>query len=301
MLHPYRQSPKPVVAAQARSVHERISVLPRAAGFPLALVFALSLSATALMAYQLQNIQREAAPALHDALHLGETMSVLGRALRGADLDRADTLADQFHRVAAAEGRSEAKRTEMRRYDAGFTDYYVSARRAAAGLSMSDDADGNSARTATFASAVVRERLARGVETASGLVEGAALSAMKLRMIVSGLLAAFAGAALLMLAPQRRASTRREIEVPIERGVDRADSSEDMNGGLQEAVLRLAERRKAVARAAEQVAARNRQQVELLSRTADKPTLKVVKNSPREHRKSEYDCAAPGRRAAVGA
>src|SRR5256885_1254959 len=162
MLHPFRQPSKPAGETHTRSVHERISVLPRAAGFPLALVFALSLSATALMAYQLDSLQREAAPALVDALHLGETLTVMGRALRSADLDRADTLADHFHRVAAAQGRSEAKRTQMLRDDAGFTDYYVAARRAAAGLSMGDDADGSSAGPGTFAAAGVRERVPGG-------------------------------------------------------------------------------------------------------------------------------------------
>jgi hypothetical protein len=120
-------------------------------------------------------------------------------------------------------------------------------------------------------------------------------------MIVCGLVAAFAGAALFMLAPRRRSVAHREVEVPIERRADGAGSSEDLSAGLQEAVLRLAERRKAVARAAEQVAARNRQQVELLTRAADAPVLRVMRNSPREHRKPEYDCSAPGQRAAVGA
>src|SRR2546423_12054587 len=193
MLHPFRQPSKPAGETHTRSVHERISVLPRAAGFPLALVFALSLSATALMAYQLDSIQREAAPALVDALHLGETMTVMGRALRSADLDRADTLADHFHRVAAAQGRSEAKRTEMLRYDAGFTNYYVAARRAAAGPSMSDDADGSSACTATFASAVVRERLRGGGADHGGIGEGGAPCRGKARVVTTGGVPCFVG------------------------------------------------------------------------------------------------------------
>lgn len=303
MLHP--RLSHPTLAARARS-----SRFGRATVLPLSLVFVAALAVAAVSSRQLESLEQETLPALRDAQHLETTASTMPLVLRGADLGRADSIATDFQAVASREERSDAVRADMDRYSAAFTDYYVSARRAAAGTSMSDEPDMTSAEHAALASGVLTERLHDGVAAASLAVERSPAAILRIRIVAGLLIAAAAALALMILIPRR--STRQHEDVLPERRPELATPAErdEERTHLQEAVRRLAERRQAVAAAAAVVAERNRQQIELLQKlehadtfaAPEQPTLKVIRGGDQSatFRTPVHSSFALGKRAAIG-
>jgi hypothetical protein len=266
-------------------------------------MFVVALAAASLAALQLDSLENDHLPALRDAQHLGETVEVMGVALRGPDFSRADSLADHFHAVATTVRGSKARQSEMLGYDASFGDYYVSARRAAAGTSMSDEADLSSSESAKLASGVLKERLDAGIESGTKMVEGTSTAALKIRIAGSLLLALFAAVALYRFVPRRSASKERAealIQSPADQVIAEERRSEHRH--LQEAVWRMTERRLAVAQASAQVAERNRQQVALLMREQGQaaPTLTVIRGGPTVLRTPRTTGIQLGKRALAG-
>jgi hypothetical protein len=262
------------------------------------LVLIVAFAAAALSAYQLQSLSGTHLPALRDAQDLETTVSVTGAVLRRADLVRADSLADRFHVVAGTPRKSAAKQSEMQSYDASFVDYYVAARRDAQGTSMSDESDLSSAESAKLARGVLKERLDTGMAADRHVVESTSVGTLKLRIAVSALFALCAALALYLLAPRRRAP------VPAEASIEAASSvaSVEDPSHLQEAVRRMAARRRAVALATEQVAERNRQQIALLQEPSAPaaPALTVIRGDSRVVRTRVKPAFQSGKRALAG-
>ncbi len=280
--------------------------LRRALALSLGSVAILSLALAVVAAGQLNTLEHENAPALADAQHLDTTVTAMSLVLRRTDLDRADSLAADFHAVAGRYRGSEANRNDMKGYDTAFADYYVSARRAATGTSMSDDADLTSAESATLASGVLNERLHDGIARTSLAVERTPATALRIRIVAALLIALIAAVALLLLVPHRKLRAQREAMLPEKRtDVATPREREDERGHLQEAVRRMAERRQAVAAAAAQVAERNRQQVELLKKMEkalpESPALKVIRGEKLKEGRTPVNASyALGKRAFAG-
>ncbi|MFL5608753.1 MAG: hypothetical protein ACJ8AD_20020 [Gemmatimonadaceae bacterium] len=274
------------------------SSLFRNAALPLLLVIFVALAAATLAGLQLRSVADEHLPALRDAQTLDAMAAVTGAALRGADFARADDLAQRFHAVAGSRRYSEAKRSEMRSYDASFVDYFVSARRVAEGVSMSDEADLSSAELARLAKGILKERLDTGMAADRRAVASSSVAAMKLRLAVSLLFALAASVALFLLASRRRPATVNVADGPVQMADDGRDQD---HSHLKEAVARMAARRGAVAAAAAQVAERNRQQVALLQAQTSAPALTVIRGQSQVSRTPLTTRLQLGKRAAVGA
>ena len=303
MLHPRLSLPR--LAERVRR-----SRLGRVAVLPLSLDFVAALAVAAHSSRQLESLEQETLPALQDAQRLETTATTMALVLRGTDLGPADSIASAFHAVASREERSDAVRADMNRYSAAFTDYYVSARRAAAGTSMSDEPGMTSAEQASLASGVLTERLRNGVAAASLAVQQSPAAILRIRIVAALMIAAVVALTLLILIPRR--STRQHEDVLPERRPELATPAErdEERTHLQEAVHRLAERRRAVAAAAAVVAERNRQQIELLQKlehadtfaAPEQPTLKVIRGGDQSatFRTPVHASFALGKRAAIG-
>ncbi len=272
----------------------------RAAALPLLLVVFVALAAATLAGLQLRTVENDHLPALRDAQMLETTAAVTGAALRSADFVRADSLAQRFHAVAGSSRNSEARQSRMQSFDASFVDYYVDARRVAAGTSMSDEADLSSAESAKLAKGILKERLDTGMAADLRAVNSTAVSALKLRIVVGLVFALCASVALYLLAPRSRKSTARVAEPPVVQTMVKEESRAG-DSHLQEAVRRMAERRKAVAMATAQVAERNRQQVELLEEQPAARKLTVIRGDSQVSRTPVNTSFQLGKRALVGA
>jgi hypothetical protein len=275
----------------------------RTAALPLLLVVFVALAAATLAGLQLRTVEKDHLPALRDAQTLDATAAVTGAALRSSDFVRADSLAQRFHAVAGIYRNSEAKQNQMRSYDASFVDYYVDARRVAAGTSMSEEADLSSSESAKLAKGILKERLDTGMAADRKAVESTSVAAMKLRVAVGLLFALCAGVALYLLKPRRRIAKVRVAEAPAAPVVKPLIKEEHHDGDshLQEAVRRMAERRKAVAVATAQVAERNRQQVALLQEEPAARKLTVIRGDSQVSRTRVNSDFQLGKRALVGA
>jgi hypothetical protein len=277
----------------------------RPAALPLLLVFVVALAAAMIAALQLDALENDHLPALHAAQQLDATSAVTGVALRRADLAGADSLADRFHVVAGSARGKPVTRAQMRSYDASFVDYYVSARRVAQGTSMSEEADLSSAESATLAHGVLKERLDTGMAANAKVVDSTSAAAIKLRIAVCLLFALFAAAGLYLLAPRRRISNAAPADAAVADATVKRDAvstaqSDNEQSHLQEAVRRMAERRRAVARATAQVAERNRQQVTLLEARQTEPALTVIRGDARVLRTRVNPKFPVGKRALAG-
>jgi hypothetical protein len=303
MSHVFRSKVASISPARSEGEGAPDSRPYRAAGLPFMLMFVVALAAATLAVLQLDSLENDHLPALRDAQHLDETVEVMGVALHGPDFSRADSLADHFHAVATTVRGSEARQSEMRGYDASFGDYYVSARRAAEGTSMSDEADLSSSESAKLASGVLKERLDAGIESGTKVVESTSAAALKIRIAGSLLLALIAAIALYRFVPRRPAS-KELVEAPIQNAGHQgmAEGGKVERRHLQEAVWRMTERRLAVAQATAQVAERNRQQVALLQREQGQtgPTLTVIRGEPTVLRTPRNTRFQPGKRAVAG-
>lgn len=260
-------NPRPTSRPAPQILAGRTATQPLGAlTLPLLLVLILALVAAAIAAVQLEALETNHLPALQSAQQLHATASVTTLALQRADLNAADTLADRFHLVASGTRANDATDARMRSYDASFVDYYVSARRAAQGTSMSDEPDLSSAEAARLARGVLTERLDTGIAAERSVVSATSIPTVELRLALSLLVAFGAGLTLVVLGLRRRPVRAMESDAPVARVVEVVDSAEQYDGNrhLQEAVRRMAERRKAVAEATAQVAERNRQQIALL-------------------------------------
>jgi hypothetical protein len=267
------------------------------------MVVFVALAAATLSWLQLRTVERDHLPALRDAQQLDATAAVTGAALRSADFVRADSLADRFHSVAGSVRSSETKQSQMRSYDASFVDYYVSARRVAAGTSLSEESDLSSSESAKLAKGILKERLDTGMAADKKAVESTSVTAMKLRIAVGLVFAFSASVGLFMLAPRRRKAAVRVAEGPVA-ALAQPKAAEERHDGerhLQEAVRRMADRRQAVAAATAQVAERNRQQVALLQAQQSAPALTVIRGQSQVSRTRVNTQFQLGKRAVVGA
>ena len=275
----------------------------RAAALPLLLVVLVALAAATLAGLQLRTVENDHVPALRDAQTLEATAAVMGAALRSADFVRADSLAERFHAVAGRSRNSEVKQAEMQSYDASFVDFYVDARRVAAGTSMSEEADLSSGESAKLAKGILKERLDTGMAADLKAADSTSVAALKLRVAVGLLFALCASVALFLIAPRRRKASVRPVEVPVQSVGEpiATEKARDGDSHLQEAVRRMAERRKAVALAAAQVAERNRQQVALLQEEPAARKLTVIRGDSQVSRTPVNISYQLGKRALVGA
>ena len=263
----------------------------------------VALAAATLAGLQLRTVENDHVPALRDAQTLEATAAVMGAALRSADFVRADSLAERFHAVAGRSRTSEVKQAEMQSYDASFVDFYVDARRVAAGTSMSEEADLSSSESAKLAKGILKERLDTGMAADLKAADSTSVAALKLRVAVGLLFALCASVALFLIAPRRRKASVRPVEVPVQSVGEpiATEKARDGDSHLQEAVRRMAERRKAVALAAAQVAERNRQQVALLQEEPAARKLTVIRGDSQVSRTPVNISYQLGKRALVGA
>jgi hypothetical protein len=271
-----------------------------AASLPLLLIFVVALAAATIAALQLDSLENDHLPALRDAQQLDATAVVTGVALRRADLAGADSLAERFHVVAGSARRRRANHAEMQSYDASFVDYYVSARRAAQGTSMSDEADLSSTESARLAHGVLKERLDTGMAANRNVVDATSATAIRIRIAVCALFALLAGAGLYLLAPRRRVSKTVAGGSTNDADAAKMEKADVEPSHLQEAVRRMAERRQAVAHATAQVAERNRQQVALLEGRPAERTLTVIRGDGQVSRTRVIPRMQHGKRALAG-
>ena len=259
--------------------------LVRASSFGLALVIALSAVFAGLTANRMVRVERELQPALTDARRLGAALEATRMLLRDSRLGaaesriaRADSLAQRFHSIATASARGPSERALLLAHDASFAAYYVAARRAAAGVSMSADADGSSAEDASLGYTALRQNLAATSAARMRAIEDARPATAPVE------LASWLAMTLLSVGALLRRTSRQEKDWPVAARMaanrDRLattsadDGSADVS--LRDAVARLARARLAASVAAARVAKRNNeQQIELASRWHH-PTLTLM-------------------------
>jgi hypothetical protein len=163
-----------------------------------------SLLLSALTADRLARVERDYQPAVEETRQLEaalEATRVLLADHRLGALEpriaRADSQAQRFHNIASAYRAGTEPRAQMQGYDATFAEYYVAARRAAAGLSMSAEADGSSAEDAALGHEQLRENLALGRDLHEQAIDAARLSTAPAELAAWLTLGLLAGAVLL--------------------------------------------------------------------------------------------------------
>ncbi|HET7189858.1 MAG TPA: hypothetical protein VFI52_17015 [Gemmatimonadaceae bacterium] len=249
----------------------------------LAVALAVSVALAALTTSRIVRVERDFQPALDDARHLGTVLEATRLLLRDgrlgpADLRiaRADSLSQEFHRIATSARLGADARATMLAYDATFASYYVAGRRSAAGLSMSPDADGSSAEDASLGYAMLRENVADGTDALERAIDATRPATAPVELVGWMALALLSAAALLRRAAPRMATAASlhyaadDHYVPVPAGDGPAAIP------LQDAVERLARRRLAASIAAARVAKRNNERQIELARTWNVPMLTVV-------------------------
>ena len=250
----------------------------------IALVFSVALAG--LTANRLTQVERDFQPALSDGRRLNAALEATRVLLRDSRLGsadtriaRADSQAQRFHDIATAT-RSLDQRAWFLALDDAFATYYVAARRAADGLSMSADADGSSAEDASLGYLMLRQNLAAGTAAHVEAIEESRTATAPVEL--AGWLAlAFLSATALL---RRHAPRRREWPVAAEASLQEArDRYEPVPAGdaptairLQDAVERMARKRLAASVAAAQVARRNNERQVELSRGWNAPRLTIL-------------------------
>lgn len=262
--------------------------LDRASSPMLVIAMVLSLAFATLTAVRLVRVEQQDQPALSAARELGGTLEAIRALLRDGRtaglelrLARADSLADRFHAIAqrAPAGERHAQQLAV---DAIFAEYYVAARRAADGLSMSADADGSSAEDASLGYAMLRENLAADMQAHEQAIDAARPATAPIE------LAAWLAMTMLSAAALLRRHVRKGASAPAATAVSaheehRAPMLAGNGTGtirLQEAVERLARKRLAASIAAAQVAKRNNDRQIELARTWHAPQLSIVPATP---------------------
>jgi hypothetical protein len=248
-----------------------------------------SLLLSALTVDRLARVERHYQPALEATRQLGaslEATRVLLTTPRLGALDariaRADSQAQRFHRVATVAARGAQPQAQMQAYDDAFGDYYVAARRAAAGLSMSGEPDGASAEDAALGYRLLRENLAVGLDAQTQAIEAARPATAPVELAGWLTLALIAGALLL-----RRAAPTAAAEWPVAAQVTARDARAAwIDAGpatvvpLHQAVERLARQRMAASVAAAKVAKRNNELQIETARGWITPPLSIVRDQP---------------------
>jgi hypothetical protein len=267
-------------------------VIPeRGANLLLGAALMLSLVLAGLTVGRMIRVERDLQPALEDGRRLSALLEAARVQLRDSRLGtlearttRADSLAQRFHRLAAAPRPSADQRALMVGYDAAFGQFYVAARRAAAGISMSDDADGSSAEDATLGHELVRERLARGMQSQSRGIEAARPGTAPVELAAWLSLGMLVAAALIRRVADARqpVSTKPRTDThPVVR-----PTNDTPVIPLGDAVARLARQRLAASVAAAKVARRNNEKQIELAQTWNVPLLTIV---PAEQPMGEMD------------
>jgi hypothetical protein len=254
----------------------------------LAFAVLCSLLLSGLTADRIARVERQYQPALEETRQLAAALEATraplnDRRLGALDtrITRADSQAQRFHRIAATARRGAEPRARTLDYDAAFGDYYVAGRRAAAGLSLSPDADGSSAEDASLGYGLLREDLALGLETQTKAIDAARPATAPVELAAWLTLGLLAGAVLLRRSSMgrgdwpvaARAAVRDDRRVPV------ADDRGPVVP-LNVAVERLARQRLAASVAAARVAKRNNERQIELARTwiASAPTLSIVRD-----------------------
>ena len=277
-----------------RNVRRSVPVLPKLRADLLRLIHSSSSLLTAalvvsvalagLTAARIVRVERDFEPALDETRHLGTVLEATRLLLRDGRLGpaelrivRADSLSQEFHRIATSSRLGADARATMLAYDATFANYYVAGRRSAAGLSMSPDADGSSAEDASLGYAMLRQNLADGTDALERAIDATRPATAPVELVGWMALALLSAAALLRRVTPRPATGAAPMYVaaddhyvPIPAGDGPAAIR------LHEAVERLARRRLAASIAAAKVAKRNNERQIELARTWNVPMLTVV-------------------------
>ncbi len=279
----YRSLPSLVPAFPRRFVGSLD--LNRASSPLLSLALVLSIALAALTAVRMSRVDSAYQPALSTARELGAALEAAHVQLRDSRtgaldlrLARADSMADRFHAIAQRTAGAEP-RAQLLAHDAVFAEYFVAARRAAAGLSMSIDADGSSAEDASLGYRMLRENLADDIQAqeravgaarpATAPVELAGWLALTMLCVVALLFRNGRSMQRASSAPKARAAAE-DCYHPVPAG----DGPVAIR--LQEAVERMARKRLAASIAAAQVAKRNNERQIELARTWNAPQLSIV-------------------------
>jgi hypothetical protein len=280
LRNPRSQAPAPKPAS-ARPTADRIPSLV------LAFAVLCSLVLSGLTADRLVRVERAYQPATQATRQLRASLEATRVLLSDRRLGalesrvaRADSQAQRFHRIAAVAARGAQPGTRMQAYDAAFADYYVAARRTAAGLSMSAEPNGTSAEEAALGYGLLRENLALGLDAQAQAVKAARPATAPVELAAWLTLALVAGAVLV------RRSARVQGEWPVAaRPAAREERTASVGNGarvvpLHEAVERLARQRLAASVAAAKVAKRNNERQIELTRTWVTPALSIVRAEP---------------------
>lgn len=279
----------------SRSFRSLVSAIParlaspyhlnRASSPLLSIALVLSILLAGLTALRMSRVDNEYQPALGTARELGATLEALNVQLRDGRmgaldlrLARADSLANRFHVIAQRAAGAEP-RVQLLAHDEVFAEFFVAAHRAAAGLSMSADADGSSAEDAALGYHMLRENLRADIQAQEQAIDGARPATAPIELAGWLALTMFSSAALL------RRSTRSTQDAPA-KAMDR-NASEDcsipVSTGdgpaairLQDAVERMARKRLAASIAAARVAKRNNERQIELAQTWHAPMLSIV-------------------------
>lgn len=253
----------------------------------LALALILSVALAGLTANRLVRVERDFQPALSDGRRLGAALEATRVLLRDGRLGpadsriaRADSQAQRFHDIANA-ARSPEQRAWFLAADDAFATYYVAARRAAAGLSMSADADGSSAEDANLGYQMLRQNLSAGTAAHAQAIEAARTDTAPVELAGWLALSLLSATALL----RKHAPTHREWPVAAESRQDApgAHAPAAADGAvairLQDAVERMARKRLAASIAAARVAQRNNERQVEVARSWSAPRLSIVRPS----------------------
>ena len=250
----------------------------------LTVALVLSVALAGLTTARIVRVERDFQPALEDARHLGTVLEATRLLLRDGRLGpaelriaRADSLSQEFHRIATSSRLGADARATMLAYDATFANYYVAGRRSAAGLSMSPDADGSSVEDASLGYAMLRQNLADGTDALERAIDATRPATAPVELVGWMALALLSAAALLRRVAPRPAMAA----VPMYYAADDHYVPVPAGDGptaipLHEAVERLARRRLAASIAAAKVAKRNNERQIELARTWNVPMLTVV-------------------------
>lgn len=250
----------------------------------LAGALALSIALAGLTSARILRVERDFRPALEDARQLGAVLEATRLLLRDDRLGpaelriaRADSLSQEFHRIATSSRLADDARATMLAYDATFANYYVAGRRSAAGLSMSSDADGSSAEDASLGYAMVRQNIADGTGALERAIDATRPGTVPVELVGWVALALLAAAGLLRrMAPRLATAAATTDTAADDHYVALPAGDGPVAIPLHAAVERLARRRLAASIAAARVAKRNNERQIELARTWNVPILTVV-------------------------
>jgi hypothetical protein len=282
-MMPAQRSPRVQSPALSRLIagapsFDRLSSLALAVALVLSIVFA------GLTASRIHDVERDFQPAIDDARALSAALEATRVLLRDgrlgsadARIARADSQAQRFHLVATAD-RGDGRRAQMLAYDDAFATYYVAARRAALGLTMSADADGSSAEDASLGYIMLRQNLGIGLEAQATAIEATRPATAPVELAAWVALALLSVATLLRRTFSRPGRQLDDASVaPAEDcyvAVPPGDGSSAVR--LHEAVERMARMRLAASVAAAKVAKRNNERQIELARSWNVPMLSIM-------------------------